>query len=215
MNVLEHLFENNRQWSKEVSLRHEGFFEKLSSQQKPEYLWIGCSDSRVPANELIGLMPGEVFVHRNVANMVIHTDFNCLTVIQYAVSILKVKHIIVCGHYGCGGVKAAMENKSHGFINNWLRHLWDLYAAHQAYIDGLKGPEAREDKLCEINVITQVKHVCRTTIVTEAWKRGEPVTVHGWIYNLANGLLRDLDTSVSSPGQAEDIPLAALNRVCR
>ena len=214
MGDLEHLFENNRQWSREIARQHKGFFERLSSQQAPEYLWIGCSDSRVPANELIGLMPGEVFVHRNVANMVVHTDFNCLSAIQYAVTNLKVKHIMVCGHYGCGGVRAAMENCSHGFINNWLRHLRDLYHLHREYLDRLESPGRQDDRLCEINVVAQVRNVCRTTVTKAAWKRGQPLTVHGWIYNLSNGLLRDMKVSVSGPDQADRICSRALARIC-
>ena len=215
MTALEKLFENNRKWSSEMSKAHEGFFEKLSCQQKPEYLWIGCSDSRVPANELIGLLPGEVFVHRNVANLVIHTDFNCLSVIQYAASVLKVKHIIVCGHYGCGGVQEALENQSHGFINNWLRHLRDIYHTHAEYLDSLGDSDEKVDRLCELNVISQVKNICRTTIVKNAWKRGQDLTVHGWIYNIANGLLNDLDISVSAPGHVEQITGDAFARVCK
>ena len=202
---IDKLFENNRKWSREISQAHEGFFEKLSCQQKPEYLWIGCSDSRVPANELIGLLPGEVFVHRNVANLVVHTDFNCLSVIQYAVSILKVKHIIVCGHYGCGGVKEALENKAHGFIENWLRHLRDIYFTHSKFLDSITDPMEKTDRLCELNVISQVKNVCRSSIVKEAWKQEQDITVHGWIYNISNGCLNDLDISVSKEGQINEI----------
>lgn len=196
MTALDKLFENNKKWSSEMSQAHEGFFEKLASQQKPEYLWVGCSDSRVPANELIGLLPGEVFVHRNVANMVIHTDFNCLSVIQYAVEHLKVKHIIVCGHYGCGGVQAAIENSTEGFINNWLHHLRDIYNTHADTFDAIIDPTEKNDRLCEMNVIEQVKNVCRSTIVKDAWKKGQDLTVHGLIYNIGNGLLQDLDISV-------------------
>lgn len=196
MSELNHLFENNRNWAEKTAREHEGFFEKLAAQQKPDYLWIGCSDSRVPANELIGLLPGEVFVHRNVANMVIHTDFNCLSVMEYAVEHLKVKHVIVCGHYGCGGVQAAMEDSTHGIINNWLRHLRDIYITHADTLDNILDPSEKFDRLCELNIVEQVKNVCRTTIVKEAWNRGQDLTVHGLIYNIGNGLLQDLDISV-------------------
>lgn len=184
---------------------HEGFFDKLAAQQSPDYLWIGCSDSRVPANELIGLLPGEVFVHRNVSNMVIHTDFNCLSVIQYAVSVLKVKHVIVCGHYQCGGVQEALENRSHGFINNWLLHMRDIYYTHSEFLNSINDQCEKVDRLCELNVATQVKNICRTTILKEAWKNNQNITVHGWIYNIANGLLEDLDLSVSEPGNIESV----------
>ena len=211
---IDKLFENNRKWSREISQAHEGFFEKLSCQQKPEYLWIGCSDSRVPANELIGLLPGEVFVHRNVANLVVHTDFNCLSVIQYAASILKVKHIIVCGHYGCGGVTEALGNKAHGFIGNWLRHLRDIYYTHSKFLDSITDPIEKIDRLCELNVISQVKNVCRSSIVKEAWKQEQDITVHGWIYNISNGLLNDLDISVSKEGQMDEIINRGITAVC-
>ncbi len=196
MSKLDALLENNRNWASMMNREHAGFFEKLARQQKPEYLWIGCSDSRVPANELIGLLPGEVFVHRNVANMVIHTDFNCLSVIQYAVEVLKVKHVIVCGHYGCGGVHAAMENSTEGFINNWLHHLRDIKNTHSDFLEKIVDPAERFDRMCELNLVEQVRNVCRTTIVKEAWKRGQDLTVHGVIYNISNGLLQDLDISV-------------------
>lgn len=197
------LFENNRAWAKGINEQKPGFFEKLAAQQSPEYLWIGCADSRVPANEIIGLLPGEVFVHRNVANIVVHTDFNCLSCIQYAVEVLQVKHIIVCGHYGCGGVKAAMENKQLGLINNWLRHISDIYQRNQAVLDAISDENKRIDRLCELNVIEQVSHVCRTTIVQTAWSRGQRLAVHGWIYDLHDGLLQDLKVSVR---QTQEIP---------
>ena len=173
------------------------FFEKLSTQQAPEYLWIGCADSRVPANEIIGLLPGEVFVHRNIANVVIHTDLNCLSVIQYAVEVLKVKHIIVCGHYGCGGVGAAMQNREFGLIDNWLRHLKDIYQKHEADLNAIEDEHQRQDRFCEFNVIEQVYNVCHTTIVQGAWRRGQELAVHGWIYSLRDGLLQDLDLRVN------------------
>lgn len=185
-----------------MSARDPQFFEKLSHLQTPEYLWIGCSDSRVPANEIIGLPPGGVFVHRNVANEVIHTDLNCLSVIQYAVEVLKVKHIIVVGHYGCGGVRAAMQNAELGLIDNWLRHLKDLYIKHEDVLNAISDEEARVDRFCEFNVIEQVSNVCYTTIVQGAWRNGQPLTVHGWVYGLRDGLIKDLNVSVN---RKEDI----------
>jgi len=197
MNSLEYLFRNNREWAARILEEDPGFFDRLSQQQAPEYLWIGCSDSRVPANEIINLPPGEVFVHRNIANVVVHTDLNCLSVIQFAVDVLKVKHIIVTGHYGCGGVKAALEDTEHGLIDNWLRHIRDVGRFHKDELKGL-GHEQKLDRLCELNVMEQVKNVCHTTIVKEAWRRGSDLTVHGWIYDIKNGILKDLDTRVDS-----------------
>lgn len=198
MKTLSTLLEKNAQWAERINQEDPSFFHKLSNQQAPEYLWIGCSDSRVPANQIINLPPGEVFVHRNIANMVIHTDLNCLSVIQYAVDVLKVKHIIVCGHYGCGGIKAAMEkNRSHGFIDNWLGHIKDVQRFHRVSLKGLPFQE-KYDRLCELNVAEQVQNVCRTTIVQNAWERGETLSVHGWIYNIENGVLKDQDMCVSS-----------------
>ena len=198
MKTLKPLFDNNRDWAEKIAKEQPGFFEQLSKQQNPEYLWIGCSDSRVPANEIVALPPGEVFVHRNIANVVVHTDLNCLSVIQYAVEVLKVKHIIVCGHYGCGGVKAAMESDSHGLIDNWLRHIRDIYRFHVDELDTINDPEARKDRLCELNVIEQVANVCNTTMVRRAWEAGQELMVHGWIYRLDDGLLRDLNVCVDS-----------------
>lgn len=197
MDTLEHLFENNRQWAADVEARDPGFFRKLSSQQNPEYLWIGCSDSRVPANEIVNLLPGELFVHRNVANLVVHSDLNCLSVMQYAVDVLKVKHIIVCGHYGCGGVQAALTNGKFGLIDNWLRHVQDVYQMHREEVDAIEGEKEKVHRLCELNVQEQVVNVCRTTVVQNAWDRGQNVTVHGWIYGLKNGLLQALQKSVN------------------
>ncbi len=178
-----------------------GFFQTLARQQRPEYLWIGCSDSRVPANEIVGLLPGELFVHRNIANLVIHTDLNCLSVIQYAVDVLQVRHIIVCGHYGCGGVKAALEGKPHGLIDAWLRHIQDLCRSHEAELARLRrnraGEAALVNRVCELNVAEQVRNVCRTTAVQEAWRRDQPLSVHGWIYKIEDGLLQDLGLCVS------------------
>lgn len=196
MGTLKHLFQNNRAWAKRIEQEQPGFFEQLSKLQNPEYLWIGCSDSRVPANEIIHLPPGEVFVHRNIANVVVHTDLNCLSVIQYAVEVLNVGHIIVCGHYGCGGIKAAMEPVVHGLIDNWLRHIRDVYRFHAAELDAIMDDDARKDRLCELNVIEQVANVSNTTIVQDAWKRGQDLAVHGWIYRLEDGLLKDLRITV-------------------
>ena len=205
MKLLQHLFDNNENWAKSVEKEHPGFFQKLSQQQAPEYLWIGCSDSRVPANEIVGLMPGDVFVHRNIANVVVHSDLNCLSVLQFAVEILKVKHVIICGHYGCGGVKAALTNEKHGLIDNWLRTIKDTYRAHEKEILSLKTQEERVSRLCELNVIEQVKSVVHTTIVQEAWDRGQELAVHGFIYSIADGLLRDLDVCVTSKNQIHKI----------
>ena len=205
MKLLQHLFDNNENWAKSVEKEHPGFFQKLSQQQAPEYLWIGCSDSRVPANEIVGLMPGDVFVHRNIANVVVHSDLNCLSVLQFAVEILKVKHVIICGHYGCGGVKAALTNEKHGLIDNWLRTIKDTYRAHEKEILSLKTQEERVSRLCELNVIEQVKSVVHTTIVQEAWDRGQELAVHGLIYSIADGLLRDLNVCVTSKDQLDHI----------
>ena len=198
MKKLPVLFENNRKWAAQISQNNPSFFSRLAQQQKPEFLWIGCSDSRVPANEIIGLLPGELFVHRNVANLVIHTDMNCLSVLQYAVEILKVRHIIVCGHYGCGGVKAALESQPHGLIDNWLRHIRDIHQRRGSDLLRLPTVDERINRLCELNVIEQVKNVGNTTIIQEAWQREQMVTIHGWIYAISDGLLKDLDACISS-----------------
>lgn len=203
MPTLQHLFQNNRAWSSNIKKRDPEFFEKLASQQSPEYLWIGCADSRVPANEIIGLLPGEVFVHRNVANVVTHTDFNCLSCIQFAVDVLKVKHIIVCGHYGCGGVKAAMQDTQLGLIDNWLRHIKDVYQKYRTTLDAIPDETDRLSRLCELNVVQQVSNVCQTPIVQSAWSRGQELAVHGWIYHLSDGLLQDLNVRITS---TEEIP---------
>jgi carbonic anhydrase len=189
---LQHLFENNRRWAATISARQPDFFRTLAAQQTPSSLWIGCSDSRVPANEIVGLLPGELFVHRNVANVVVHTDLNCLSVVQYAVDVLKVQHVIVCGHYGCGGVKAALERSTLGLIDNWLRHVQDVASLHRDQLAGVVD-HARLDRLCELNVIEQAKHVCETTIVQGAWAREQSLSVHAWIYGLEDGCLRDLE----------------------
>jgi carbonic anhydrase len=195
--TLKHLFENNRAWAERMVAQEADFFDKLAHLQNPEYLWIGCSDSRVPANQITGLQPGEVFVHRNVANVVVHTDLNCLSVMQFAVDVLKVKHIIVCGHYGCGGVRAALTGERLGLIDNWLRHIQDVRDKHAGLLAQLND-EAAVNRLCELNVIEQVVNVARTTILRDAWQRGQSVTVHGWIYGLSNGQLRDLGISIDA-----------------
>ena len=197
MNTLKNIFENNRNWAKRIKDADPDFFTKLSQQQNPELLWIGCSDSRVPANEIAGLLPGEIFVHRNIANLVIHTDLNCLSVIQYAVEVLKVKHVIVCGHYGCGGIKAAMDELDHGLIDNWLRNIQDTYRFNQNRLDAVADLGDRQDLMCELNVIGQVANVCRTNIIRNAWKAGQQLTVHGWIYSIEDGILKDLGVCIS------------------
>jgi len=196
MPKLNHLLENNRRWSDKIKSQDAEFFTGLAKLQAPEYLWIGCSDSRVAANTIAGLKPGEVFVHRNIANLVIHTDMNCLSVMQFAVEILKVKHVIVTGHYGCGGVLAAMEDARHGLIDNWLRHIQDIASLYDDVLRALPDKETRVDKLCELNVIEQVINTCETTIVQDAWNRGQELAVHGLIYNLSDGILHDLDITV-------------------
>lgn len=198
MKALPLLFENNRRWASQITRSDPSFFSTLAKQQNPEFLWIGCADSRVPANEIIGLLPGELFVHRNVANLVIHSDMNCLSVLQYAVEILKISHIIVCGHYGCGGVRAAIDSHPHGLIDNWLRQIRDLYQRRSAELSRLSTEEERLDRLCELNVIEQVMNVGNTTIVQDAWQRGQMLTVHGWIYDISDGLLKDLDACIAS-----------------
>ena len=199
MTELEELFERNRAWAAAMVAGDPGFFTDLAERQTPEYLWVGCSDSRVPANQIVGLAPGDVFVHRNVANVVVHTDLNFLSVLQYAVDILRVRHVIVCGHYGCGGVSAALTGARHGLIDNWLRHVADVAERHEDELAAL--PEAdRVDRLCELNVIDQAENVCETTIVRDAWARGDSLTVHGLVYGLRDGLLRDLGVSVSEAG---------------
>lgn len=205
MRVLKHLFDNNKNWANQISNSDPDFFAKLSRQQTPEYLWIGCSDSRVPANEIVNLLPGELFVHRNIANQVIHTDLNCLSVIQYAVDVLKVKHIIVCGHYDCGGIKAALDQNEHGLIDNWLRHIKDVYRYYQKKLDAIEDLREKTDLLCELNVIEQVANVCHTTIVQNAFKAGQELAVHGWIYRLSDGILKDLNVCVTSLDEISEI----------
>ncbi|HEC26089.1 MAG TPA: carbonate dehydratase [Gammaproteobacteria bacterium] len=197
MKTLKYLFDRNLEWAASIKEKDPEFFSQLSRQQAPDYLWIGCSDSRVPANQIVNLPPGEVFVHRNIANVVVHTDLNCLSVIQFAVDVLKVKHIIICGHYGCGGIKAAMENQEHGLIDNWLRHVKDVIRFNAEKFNGLKHDE-KLDLLCELNVREQVTNICNTTMVQNAWKQGRELFVHGWIYNIENGILKDLDACITS-----------------
>jgi carbonic anhydrase len=206
MRFLRHLFENNSSWAAEITRQDPDFFRALSSQQAPGYLWIGCSDSRVPANEIVGLLPGELFVHRNVANVVVHGDLNCLSVIQYAVDVLRVRHIIVCGHYGCGGVLSALRDEKLGLVDNWLRHVQDVRWKHQDQLEELRTEAEQHDRLCELNVIEQVVNVAQTTVVRDAWSRNEAVAVHGWVYGLRDGLLRDLGMVITS---AEELPAKA------
>jgi carbonic anhydrase len=201
MPSLAHLFANNRAWSERIRKSNPEFFSSLSRQQKPRYLWIGCSDSRVPANEIVGLLPGELFVHRNIANVVVHSDLNCLSVMQFAVEVLQVEHIIVCGHYGCSGVSAAMQNQRVGLADNWLRHVQDVHAKHDADVATIGDLPQRVDRMCELNVIEQVANVCQTTVIHDAWERGQELSVHGWVYGLKDGLVRDLGTTVSSPAE--------------
>jgi carbonic anhydrase len=215
MSSLSVLFDNNRAWARRITERDPGFFKALSEQQSPKYLWIGCSDSRVPANEIVGLRPGELFVHRNVANVVVHTDLNYLSVLQYAVDVLKVGHVIVCGHYGCGGVTAAYQKSSFGLVDNWLRHVQDVRERHEALVAAAGSDAAAIDRLCELNVIEQARDVCQATIVQDAWRRGQPLSVHGWIYDLHDGLLRDLQftaADVQDVGRAYAEAIAVVTR---
>lgn len=198
MKKLKSLFESNAEWARKIEAANPDFFPTLAAQQAPQYLWIGCADSRVPANEIVDLMPGELFVHRNVSNLVVHSDMNCLSVIQYAVEVLKVKDIMVVGHYGCGGVAASMEDARHGLIDNWLSHIRDVYYNHRKFLGQWEAKPHQIDRLCELNVVTQALNVCNTTTVTDAWARGQELNVHGWIYGLGDGLLRDLGFTVSS-----------------
>lgn len=203
MQELPDLFEKNREWADATTESRPDFFADLAKQQKPEYLWIGCADSRVPANQIIGLQPGSVFVHRNIANVVVHTDMNCLSVLEFAVRVLGVKHVIVCGHYGCGGVKAALGDQHLGLIDNWLRHIRDVRQKHLVELMKFDDYDKRVDRLCELNVIEQVKNVCHTSIVQRAWREGQDLCVHGWIYGLADGLLRDLGQCITGPEELD------------
>ncbi len=203
MRLLRQLLANNQAWAAETTDRDPEFFERLARLQTPKYLWIGCSDSRVPANQIVGVMPGEMFVHRNVANLVVHTDLNCLSVIQYAVEALKVDHIIVCGHYGCGGVLAALRDSQLGLIDNWLRHIQNVHAKHADQLAELPTEAERHTRLCELNVVEQVVNVCQTTVVRQAWARGQAISVHGWVYGLRDGLLRDLGLGITSEDEID------------
>ncbi|HUL57757.1 MAG TPA: carbonate dehydratase [Anaeromyxobacteraceae bacterium] len=205
MKTLQGCFDANRAWAARMRERDPAFFERLVRAQAPELLWIGCSDSRLPPDQVVGRLPGEIFVHRNVGNVVVHTDLNCLSVLQYGVEVLRVRHVIVCGHYGCGGVRAAMTPEPLGLIDNWLRHIRDVFTANRDALEAIADPAARQDRLCELNVAAQVANVCHTTIVQDAWRRRQPLAVHGWIYSLADGLLRDLGLVVES---TEQIPEA-------
>lgn len=212
MRILNKIFEQNKQWAKNVTKSDPDFFKKLSGDQNPEYLWIGCADSRVPASQIIGMLPGQLFVHRNIANIVSHTDLNCLSVIQYGVEVLEIKNIIVCGHYGCGGIKAAWEDKENGLIDNWLRNIQDVQRFHQTELDCCKSEKEKLDRLCELNVIEQVVNVCRTTIVQGAWKLKQELAIHGWIYSVEDGILKDLDICITNQ---DDIPVRLLPNMSR
>ena len=214
MRKLPHLFEQNRRWSEEMRQRDPGFFETLSHQQNPNYLWIGCSDSRVPANQIVGMLPGELFVHRNVSNVVVHTDLNCLSTIQFSVEVLKVQHIITCGHYGCGGVKAALSGQRLGLVDNWIAHVRDVREKHKLLL-AQTPDEHRWDRLCELNVIEQAVNVCQTNVVQDAWARGQELTVHGWVYGLRDGLLHDVGISISALNELDDFYQEALTWVGR
>ncbi len=213
MGDLDHLLRSNRDWAERISREDPGFFDRLSKQQAPEFLWIGCSDSRVPANQIIDMAPGEVFVHRNIANVVVHTDLNCLSVIQYAVDVLKVRHILVVGHYGCAGVLAGLERMRLGLADNWIRHVTDVAEKHQPLLVDLDSPALRHDRLCELNVLEQVANVCQTTVVRDAWARGQPLFVHGWVYTLRDGRVHDLGIDVGGGDQLDGLYAEALQRI--
>ncbi len=204
MRTLKSLLDKNKEWAEKINKEDPDFFKNLSSLQEPKYLWIGCADSRVPATEIVDMNPGEIFVHRNIANVVVHTDLNCLSVIQYAVDVLKVEHIIVCGHYDCGGVKAAMSKESFGLIDNWLGHIKDVYRNNKEKLVNCKTEKERFDKMCELNVVEQVGNVCRTTAVQSAWKRGQELCIHGWLYHLDDGIIHDMDICVTGPDEMTD-----------
>ena len=210
MRSLKHLFDHNKNWAANIVRQDPEFFTKLSQQQSPEYLWIGCSDSRVPANQIVGLLPGELFVHRNIANIVVHTDLNCLSVMQFAVDVLRVKHIIVCGHYGCSGVRAVIQHDRIGLSDNWLRHVQDVNEKHHSLLNTIPGGSAATNRLCELNVIEQMANVCQTTIVRDAWERGQALAVHGWIYGIEDGLLRDMKTTVSAADDSQSVYRSAV-----
>lgn len=212
MRLLPDLIKNNRNWAESVTESDPDFFEKLAQKQTPQFLWIGCADSRVPANQIVGLMPGEVFVHRNIANVVVHSDFNCQSVIEFAVGVLKVKHIIVCGHYGCGGVKAASQNHHVGLIDNWLRHIRDVRQKHDVILQMIGDESDRLDRLCELNVVEQAHNVCHSTVVQEAWEQGQSLAVHGWIYSIQDGLLHDLNVTITQPTEIANAYRVAIDR---
>ncbi len=214
-NSLAHLFDNNRRWAQRTTNQDPTFFSNLAEQQNPEYLWIGCADSRVPANELIGLLPGEVFVHRNIANLLVHGDLNCLSVLQYAVEVLQVKHIIICGHYGCGGVAAVFHNRRFGLVDNWLRHIHDTQTKYHALLASVADESARLNRLCELNVIDQIFSAAQTTVIQDAWARGQSVTVHGWVYDLHDGLLHSLGLEVSSADDLQQQSQAVFQRMAQ
>jgi carbonic anhydrase len=209
MKTLPHLFASNRAWAEKMTRHDPEFFARLSRQQAPEYLWIGCADSRVPANEIVGLLPGEMFVHRNVANVVVHTDLNCLSVLQFAVDVLRVRHVIVCGHYGCGGIHAALDREKHGLIDNWLRHVQDIQEKYGSELEAMESAR-RADRLCELNVMEQVRNVARTTVVQDAWARAQPLAIHGWIYDIKDGLLRDLGLTLASSADFDALNLNSI-----
>ena len=213
MRLLAHLFPNNRTWAAAMTHQDPEFFQRLAQQQAPQYLWIGCSDSRVPANQIVGLMPGEMFVHRNVANVVVHTDLNCLSTIQFAVEVLRVHHIVVCGHYGCAGVLAALRGEKLGLVDNWLQHVRDLRLRHDQHLATLPSDKERHERLCELNVLEQVCNVSQTTIVRDAWQRGQELAVHGWIYDIRDGLLRDLNVCVTGEGELAGVTVQMLGVV--
>lgn len=213
MGQLDTLLDKNKAWAAGIKKENPEFFLKLASQQAPEYLWIGCADSRVPANQIVDLMPGELFVHRNVANVVVHTDFNCLSVLQFAVEVLKVKHVLVVGHYGCGGVRAALLNEGFGLIANWLRHVQDVRDKYQRVLDDVEGEQDRVDRLCELNVVEQVSHVCQNSIVQQAWSRGQALTVHGFVYDLGDGLLRDMGLHIGADSEKEGIKQTSIDEL--
>ena len=212
MKHLPRLFENNRAWAADVLRSDPGFFSRLQHQQAPSYLWIGCSDSRVPANQIVGLMPGEMFVHRNVANVFVHSDLNALSTLHFAVEVLRVSHVIVCGHYGCGGVGAALRGERHGLVDNWLRHVADVREKHRERLGPGNGP-AEHDRLCELNVMEQVRNVANTTVVRDAWTRGQPLALHGWIYGLADGLLHDLGVTATSEDELSNAFEQAVGKI--
>ena len=214
-NSLAHLFDNNRRWAQRTTNQDPTFFSNLAEQQNPEYLWIGCADSRVPANELIGLLPGEVFVHRNIANLLVHSDLNCVSVLQYAVEVLQVKHIIICGHYGCGGVAAVFHNRRFGLVDNWLRHIHDTQTKYHALLASVADESARLNRLCELNVIDQIFSAAQTTVIQDAWARGQSVTVHGWVYDLHDGLLHSLGLEVSSADDLQQQSQAVFQRMAQ